>query len=395
MQRTVYISKTMIEKDLLPLELLPVREAAQRALGAVRPGQITNLRALLNGRRSRAGQSLPPYYLVYFLLVDLLGFRNLGRFDKVAWSVPVEYKGATYLIDHRKMGLGVFADDVEHKEDAIREIVIRIDKAVKKARPYFEWLADQALTRSAVNVTNNSSELFERYEFLIGSFREKAGEARSRAREFVDIKEGGRRHVGVQLRREARWLALAAIDAFYSWTEHVFIHVAILLGRVTAAADITTLAQADWSTKYKAVFNLGDKTAKRFFDQLVEIRYELRNFTAHGAFGKHGEAYRFHSGAGAVPVSLPNKQGSRRYRLGAGIAFREEEAVELIETFIAYLWSDGREPARIYLHDSELPIILTYATDGTYSNAMSSVEHMGAFLNRELDAWGRAADMDY
>jgi hypothetical protein len=83
----------MIEKNLLPPELIPVREAAQRALGAVRPGQITNLRALLNGSRSRAGQGLPPYYLVYFLLVDLLGFRNLGRFDKVAWSVPLNTWG--------------------------------------------------------------------------------------------------------------------------------------------------------------------------------------------------------------------------------------------------------------------------------------------------------------
>lgn len=393
-------ANTMTKKNMLPTELTPVRDAARRTLGEVRPGQITDFRALYGGRRSNAGRALPEYYLVYFLLVELLDFQNLGQGDKVAWSVPVEYKGHTYLIEHRKMGLGVFADDVESKENAIREIVIRIKKAIKNAQPYFEWLADQALARSAVNVTNNSSELFDRYEFLAESFKAKATEAQTRTRERIAIKEGKERYVGpifvsTQLRREARWLALAAIDAFYSWTEHVFIHIAILLGRATTADEITVLAQAEWSAKYRAVFDLRDKEAKRYFDQLGEIRFELRNFTAHGAFGKRGEAYRFHSGAGAVPVFLPHKAGSRKYRLGAGIAFREEDALLLIDSFIAYLWSDGREPARAYLHDTELPIVLTYAANGTYAAAMTSVEDMNAFIEHEQAAWDRAADMDF
>ncbi|MBB5543337.1 hypothetical protein [Paraburkholderia fungorum] len=390
----------MTNDNTLSAELILVRDAARRALGEVRPGQITDFRALYGGSRSNAGRALPEYYLVYFLLVGLLGFQNLGQGDKVAWSVPVEYKGHLFLIEHRKMGLGVFADDVENKEDVIREVVIRIQKAIKKAEPYFEWLASQALARSAVNVTNNSSELFERYNFLVDSFKAKATEAHARAHERIATKPGAVRYVGpmyvsTQLRREARWLALAAIDAFYSWTEHVFIHIAILLGRVTTADEITVLAQAEWSAKYKAVFNLNEKEAKQHFDKLSEIRYELRNFTAHGAFGKRGEAYRFHSGAGAVPVFLPHKAGSRKYRLGAGIAFREEDALVLIDLFIDYLWSDGREPARAYLHDTELPIILTYAADGTYAAAMTSAEDMNAFIEHEQSAWDRAADMDF
>ncbi len=293
------------------------------------------------------------------------------------------------------MGLGIFAEKVEEKEDAIREIVIRIQKAVKRAEPFYEWLADQALARSAVNVTNNSSELFDRYQFLVNLFKEKTADAIVRAREFVDLPGGGKRYVGGQLRREARWLALAAIDAFYSWTEHVFIHVAILLMRITTAAEITALAEAEWSKKYKAVFDLGDKAAKQYFDRLTEIRYELRNFTAHGAFGKQGEAYSFHSSAGAAPVFLPHKAGSRKYRMGAAIAFREEDALALIEEFITYLWSGGREPARMYLHDSELPVILTYAADGTYAAAMNSINSMNEFMEYEQARWDRAADMDF
>ena len=385
---------------MLPAELAPARDAARRALGEVRPAQITDYRSLYGGRRSNAGRALPAYYLVYFLLVELLDFQNLGQADKVAWSVPVEYRGHVYLIEHRKMGLGVFAGDVESKEDAIRDLVIRIQKAVKKAQPCFEWLADQALARSTVNVRNNSSELFDRYEFLARSFKEKMVEAKARSRERIANKEGELRYVGpvyvgTQLRREGRWLALAAIDAFYSWTEHVFIHIAILLGRITTAGKITELAEGEWAEKYKAVFDLREKESKQYFDKLSEIRYELRNFTAHGAFGKRGEAYHFHSGAGAVPVLLPHKAGSRKYRLGTGIAFREEDALDLIDSFIKYLWSGGREPARAYLHDTELPVVLTLASNGTYAGAMTSVEEMSEFIKHEQAAWDRAADMDF
>ena len=49
----------------------------------------------------------PEYYLVYFLLVDLLGFKCYGRGEKVAWSTPVEIEGQHFLIEHRKLGLGV------------------------------------------------------------------------------------------------------------------------------------------------------------------------------------------------------------------------------------------------------------------------------------------------
>ena len=48
---------------------------------------------LFTAQRTDAGRDLPPYYLCYFLFVDLLGFENLGHFEKIAWSIPIDYKG--------------------------------------------------------------------------------------------------------------------------------------------------------------------------------------------------------------------------------------------------------------------------------------------------------------
>ena len=89
-------------KKPIPAELESVREAARQALGPISPvSDVTHAdkEFLFNAKRSEAGRSLPPYYLVYFLLVDLLGFKNFGQFEKVSWSVPIDYQGSAFLIE--------------------------------------------------------------------------------------------------------------------------------------------------------------------------------------------------------------------------------------------------------------------------------------------------------
>jgi hypothetical protein len=71
------------------------------------------------------------------------------------------------------------------------------------------------------------------------------------------------------LKRQASWMALAAIDAFFSWTEHVFIHLAMLSGRITSEAQVADLARADWQHKFKQALDLSEKETKILFDDLV------------------------------------------------------------------------------------------------------------------------------
>lgn len=60
---------------------------------------------------------------------------------------------------------------------------------------------------------------------------------------------------------------------------------------------------------------------------------------AHGAFGKEGEAFSFHSRAGAVPVVLDRKPTRRQFSLTPELAFKGDQALTAIEEFIAYLWA--------------------------------------------------------
>ncbi len=91
----------------ITLAMQQVRDTALKSIGELEPAGVPKSEAEAKGiflsSRTNGGRDLPAYYLVYFLLVDLLGFPNLGRWEKVAWRVPVRYRGRLYAIEHRQI----------------------------------------------------------------------------------------------------------------------------------------------------------------------------------------------------------------------------------------------------------------------------------------------------
>ena len=163
-----------------------IQEIHKRTAVAISPLESADESApYFYGMRTLAGQKLPPYYLVYFLLVDLLGFRHGGPQEKVAWSIPVEIDGSVAMIEHRKLGLGVFEPHeagqshslgpaLPKNEAIATQIVQSIEKGIKAATPFFNHLASVAVSGSHLNVVNNSGWLYERYEYLRDEFRKSS-----------------------------------------------------------------------------------------------------------------------------------------------------------------------------------------------------------------------------
>ncbi|WP_092969810.1 hypothetical protein [Ralstonia sp. NFACC01] len=404
------------QEEALPPELLAVRDAALSAMDdlvpAGPPASKDESKSFFLSSWTKAGRDLPPHYLVHFLLIDLLRFPCLGRWEKVAWAVPVRLGRKLYGVEHRKMGMGVFAPNSnpsarssgvasEGEESDAREIVRRIKRAVDLAAPYFEWRAQTAAKGRDINVVNTSAALFERYRFFCEQFELKTSESLLRREEMTSSDEGvpgyklrfAHMFPSIRLKEEAEWSAQAAIEAFFGWTEHVFIHLAVLQGFIRTGEEVAKLAAADWKTKFRTALDINDIATKSHYDGLLALRTQIRNYMAHGAFGKRGEAFSFHSGAGAVPVLL-TRNPRHGYSLTGGPAFDEKAALLQIEAFVTHLWTGPREPAREYM-ESEVPTVLTFASDGTYLLAMRSVDAMGRLIRRQLDAQERAANMDW
>lgn len=357
---------------------------------------------LFNAQRTNAGRSLPPYQLVYFLLHDLLKFRDLGRFEKVAWSIPVEFNEKAFLIEHRKFGVGVFAGNLGQDEQDAQQIVKRIQKATKIATPYFEWLANQAVSESKLNVKNKCYELYGRYEYFLNLYREETKQANEGKdevhKESIKTEHGPSTSYHIpfyELKRNAQWLAISGIDAFFSWTEHLFVHLAVVAKGLCTGEEVANLTVADWQVKFKSSISLSVKDNKKYFDELILVRRQLRNFIAHGAFGKNGETFMFHSTAGAVPVLMPHQKGKNRFALSGELAFVEDSVLELINNFITYIGSSDIAPAMYYVQESGLPTILTMAKSGEYSKAMESMEQMEEFVKYISYQFDQSANMDW
>ncbi len=354
---------------------------------------------LFQAQKTTASQNLPPYYMIYFLLVELLGFRDLGRFEKISWSIPIDYNGEAFLIEHRKFGVGIFARDASAQSKEADEIAALIRKGVKCAKPFFEKMAQEAAQKSELNVVNNARELFERFNFLLDEYRKLNNEAENRKDEVIKTQLSENSWMTerpyYQIKRKADWLAISVVEAFFSWTEHVFIHIGILNGNICTGVDVSNLASAEWSDKFKVALPLSDKSNKSFYDDLLLIRKQIRNFIAHGAFGKEGEAFHFHSRTGAVPIVMEDKKRKQNFSISDELAFNNNAAIALIEKFITHLWSDRRKPAYLYIQEYSLPLILTMVTDGQYKSAMQSTEKMKELVEHLSGQQERAWNMDW
>jgi hypothetical protein len=388
------------------IDIEKYKEKALRILNPIKPADkrtnATN-NFLFNAKRSEASRLLPEYYLIFFLFSDLLKFKNLGQFEKIAWSFPIDYNGKAFLIEYRKFGVGIFIQDEEDQETA-KEIAKKISGAVKTIRPFYDHIAEQAVLESKFNVVNNNRQLFERFNFLLELYKseyKKYRENKDKTEKKIKKSEFGEvtsfKNLGYEYKQKANWLAISCIEAFYSWTEHLFIHLAIIGQGLGNGKKVSELIGAEWKTKYKAAIPLSSsKEAEDFYNELIIIRNQLRNFVAHGAFGKNGNAFSFHSNTGAVPVLMNHKKKKNKFSLHGYLVFKEKDVIELIENFIKFLWSNQlTAPAMLYTQEYHLPTILPYSADGVYNIACENMDNMREFADKIMYEFDNAANMDW
>jgi len=360
----------------------------------------TNL--LYTTQRSNAGRSLQEYFLVYFLFNDLLGFKNLGQFDKVAWSFPIDYNGKAFLIEYRKFGVGVFVENQKTDETQAREIVKKINRAIKSVRPFFDHLAEEAVKESKFNILNNNQSLYDRFEYLLKFYKKEkkkyltnSNKVNNDSKVFELGKIIPTSNLGYKYYQNANYIAISCIEAFFSWTEHLFIHLSVIKGDIANGDEITALIEADWKTKFKAAIKEDSSEVNKFYNELIIVRQQLRNFVAHGAFGKNGNAFRFHSGTGAVPVLMNHNKQRNRFSLNGFLTFKEEDVIQLIEDFIKFLWKGSLEPAMYYTHKCYLPTILPLAANGIYKAVTEDMMIMKAYSKHLMTDFDNAANMDW
>jgi hypothetical protein len=354
---------------------------------------------LFSAKRCPTTNKLPDYYLVYFLFADLLEFKNLGQFEKIAWSFPIEYNEKAFLIEYRKFVIGIFVNNIEQDQGEANEIVNKIIKAVKAIKLYYNYVAEEGVKKSEINVNNYNFDLFERFSYLKDLYKIQYSkyEKNKGKTKTENLPNGGKvvSSLDYPFFKNSKHLAISVIEAFFSYTEHLFIHIAIIAQNISDGEQITKLIEAEWKTKFITAIPLSNKEESKFYNELLIVRQQMRNFVAHGAFGKNGNAFQFHSKTGAVPVLMKHDKNKNKFEFQGNLNFNDEEVIKLIENFIEYLWKSKYQPVMLYTQEYYLPTIVTLSKNGVYKEAVESMENMEEFATRLSNKLDDSANMDW
>lgn len=378
-----------------------IRKKVVKALGCIK--KVNNDTQaddnfLFSAKLALSCKQLPPYYLLYFLFVDLLGFKNLGQFEKIAWSIPFDYKGKAYLLEHRKFGVCLLAHDPVKEEKEINEILENINNAIKIANPFFKYIAQLNLKTDKINVKNCSQLLYSRYKYFLKKYKSCHKKLELEEQKPPKIKKIGNctqiRYNNVYLYKQERlFLFFAFLEAFFSWTEHVFVLLAVINGEFTTGQDVINFIKKGWAEKYKKVINISENES--LYNELLEIK-KLRNYITHGDFESEGKTFYFHSGAGAVPIYL-NENGNNLVASyeNKNIEHIEKITLPTIESFIKLLWSGERKNAKILIQEYGFDLILSYSTQGKYKKIIKNRKETLKFAENMCWKIDCATNMDF
>lgn len=159
--------------------------------------------------------------------------------------------------------------------------------------------------------------------------------------------------------------------------------------------EVRDLAQSGWGLKFKAALNIDEPETKALYDELNVIRKKLRNHVAHGAFGNDGQAFSFHSNAGAVPLLLPHRRDRESFRFGSGAELDPTQAFDVIARFVSHLWMGRRAGMKLYIQEYQLPAILTMSADGTHERTTANEHDMVEFTEDLVTQIDIAKNMDW
>jgi len=285
-------------------------------------------------KRVQVDESLVPLpYMVFLIFVSLLQYKAWWRpFEKIAWQIPILFKGAPFLFAHQKFGFAVSSVQDDPDPVIVRDMMKQLRKIAEIADGVFQPFGEDQLRQGNVTIDNKFNELSNRYFF----FREKAKKAfASKPPPPKRVKTGRYTMTSsdpFRPEREGSYYMTAAIESFFSKLEHTLTLLLPFHNCEPSQDDLTLWITARWSEKYKRIIDLTQgNEAKRIYDKLVRIRVKFRNPLAHGLLDRDKSGVGFHvEGLGTIPIQLSKFENTLHYNL---FPFQQESFSELCSFF--------------------------------------------------------------
>jgi hypothetical protein len=338
-------------------------------------------------------QSLLPFS-IFLALVTFARFPYYGKSEKIAWSIPILFKGAPYLISHEKFGLKIHPAEPEVRDiERERLLVDRLLHAVRIADGMAKPFAEQQIRAGKVTIANNSFLFRGKYEF----FRSRAEECYQTAQPVTGEDQVARINRKFRYDREAFFFASATLDSYFSYLEHLLVLLLPFSDFDPAKDNLVEFINSFWAEKFKRIFDLSsDPEAERVYHSLLQVKERFRNPLTHGGFDKDGTTLLFHvPGLGAVPAALSKFHRSINYGFNPIVEASFGEVCATLDAADTFMAAGPKRLAFRCCAESPVQISFDAASLTRFRNATKSDASMDEFIEGMLTAMDNAANMDW
>lgn len=347
-------------------------------------------------------------FIVFIIFVYLKKFKFYGKEEKVAWTIPVKYKGTSFILTHQKFGFRIISN---YENEEIKSLGIEAMTLINKAIPYaeilFEPFVKEQVNKGKITLDNQYRAIKSRYLF----FRKKAI-LEFRKAETNKVKKGTKKKkingflteiISTHNSSIKHWVAgnnfaTAMLDSYFCLIEHTFVLLLPFLPHINIEEiNLETFIGENWKQKLKIVIPLtGDKDALQLFERLDKIKEELRNPLTHGYFLKDGNSFYVHTpNLGAIPMSLTKRNNHLRYGFYSIHSINFETICKCFDDFDKFLKTRKATKFGILYIEKSSGIAFDDESSKMYQAAMTTVKNFNEFIWSEMMQEDNVTNMDY
>jgi hypothetical protein len=380
-------------------------EAARKRLAPVldklEPSEAASYQARVPVERER----MPVPWLPYIALVQVIGCRDLGPADKTMWQVPFRYDGIEVMLTHEKFGVRLYlgvAEDGGGSQRLAAEIVGKLNAIVKTIeKEALQDLAEQKLDNGEVTLRNQHHRLRRAYEhFRTEAEQILAASEADDTRELGTVEEGDFLLRGIsktfQRLEVGGFNAIAAINAYFSWLEHVLTLALAFGGADPAGGTLRDHIGNRWGDKFRRVFNTQDTDANRILGRLHEVAEDYRNTFGHGGFDKLGATVGVQiEGIGPIPARLTDVRRSPHFELYPFAPLSFEQVTAVLDEVDRFLHEHPATKYAVAFIETGFDVPFDPDSRREYADAMKSEDRFTRFLDERGEEIDRIANMEF
>jgi hypothetical protein len=342
-------------------------------------------------------------FIVFIIFVYLKNFKFSGKWEKIAWTIQIKFKGKPFLLTHRKFGFYIISNEEGEEVTSLGiEAMGKIKKAIPLAEALFKPFLKEKVNEGHFSLSNEFIKIKNKYEFFRFSALEEYKKLKKHNQLLKQKKtlNSFTKFYNQQIAntKAADYYASAMLDAYFSLLEHTLVLLAPFAKEIDySKINIEEYIGTKWKEKYKMIFPISkDKVALQHMEKLYEIKEAFRNPLSHGYFFKNGNSFFVHlDQLGAIPVTMTKSNNSLTYSTVQIGQYNFSEICKTFDSFDKYLLKSTHTKFGMLYINSGLPIAYTKSFSEMYKTFMTSVRKFNEFIDYQSSLHDDAANMDW